>query len=44
MSELQIFDSQRETLVELRDGGEVSSEVVRRLERELDLEESRLEV
>jgi monovalent cation/hydrogen antiporter len=40
----QIFDSQRETLVELRDGGEVSSEVVRRLERELDLEESRLEV
>jgi monovalent cation/hydrogen antiporter len=40
----QIFDAQRETLVELRDGGEVSSEVVRRLERELDLEESRLEV
>jgi NhaP-type Na+/H+ or K+/H+ antiporter len=40
----QIYDSQRETLVELRDGGEVSSEVVRRLERELDLEESRLEV
>ncbi len=39
----QIYDVQRETLVELRDGGEVS-EVVRRLERELDLEESRLEV
>jgi hypothetical protein len=41
----RIFDdAQRETLVELRDGGEVSSEVTRRLERELDLEESRLEV
>jgi CPA1 family monovalent cation:H+ antiporter len=40
----RIFDVQRETLVELRDGGEVSSDVTRRLERELDLEESRLEV
>lgn len=38
----QIYDVQRDTLVRLRDGGEVSSEVVRRLEREL--EESRLEV
>lgn len=32
----QIYDAQRETLVELRDGGDVSSEVMRRLERELD--------
>jgi CPA1 family monovalent cation:H+ antiporter len=40
----RIFDIQRETLVELRDGGEVSGDVTRRLERELDLEESRLEV
>jgi len=40
----RIFDAQRETLVELRAGGEVSSDVTRRLERELDLEESRLEV
>jgi CPA1 family monovalent cation:H+ antiporter len=40
----RIFDIQRETLVELRDGGDVSSDVTRRLERELDLEESRLEV
>ncbi len=40
----RIYDAQRETLVGLRDGGEVSSEVTRRLERELDLEESRLEV
>ncbi len=38
----QIYDVQRGALVELRDGGEVSSEVMRRLEREL--EESRLEV
>jgi hypothetical protein len=36
----QIFDIHRETLVELRDGGDVT----RRLERELDLETSRLEV
>jgi CPA1 family monovalent cation:H+ antiporter len=40
----RIFDIQRETLVELRDGGDVSSDVTRRLERELDLEESRLEI
>jgi CPA1 family monovalent cation:H+ antiporter len=40
----QIYDIQRETLIELRDGGDVSSDVTRRLERELDLEESRLEV
>jgi monovalent cation/hydrogen antiporter len=40
----RIYDAQREVLVGLRDEGEVSSEVMRRLERELDLEESRLEV
>ncbi len=40
----RIYDAQREVLVGLRDDGEVSSEVMRRLERELDLEESRLEV
>jgi CPA1 family monovalent cation:H+ antiporter len=40
----RIYDAQRETLVGLRDDGEVSSEVMRRLEHELDLEESRLEV
>jgi monovalent cation/hydrogen antiporter len=40
----RIRDTQRETLVGLRDRGEVSSEVMARLERELDLEESRLEV
>jgi CPA1 family monovalent cation:H+ antiporter len=40
----RIYDAQREVLVGLRDDGEVSSEVMGRLERELDLEESRLEV
>ena len=40
----RIYDAQREVLVGLRDEGKVSSEVMRRLERELDLEESRLEV
>jgi monovalent cation/hydrogen antiporter len=40
----RIYDAQRETLVALRDEGEVSNEVIGRLERELDLEESRLEV
>jgi CPA1 family monovalent cation:H+ antiporter len=40
----RIYDAQRETLVGLRDQGAVSSDVMRRLERELDLEESRLEV
>jgi CPA1 family monovalent cation:H+ antiporter len=40
----EVYSAQRAALVELRDGGEVSGEVMRRLERELDLEESRLEV
>lgn len=40
----ELYSAQRTTLVELRDDGEVSGEVMRRLERELDLEESRLEV
>lgn len=40
----RIFDIQRETLTELRDGGDVSSDGTRRLERELDLEESRLKI
>jgi CPA1 family monovalent cation:H+ antiporter len=39
-----LFDAQREALVGLRNRGEISSEVMRRVERELDLEESRLEV
>jgi Na+/H+ antiporter len=39
-----IYDAQRQALVGLRNSGEISSEVMRRVERELDLEESRLEV
>lgn len=39
----EMFDAQREALVGLRNGGEVSSEVMRRIEHELDLEESRLD-
>jgi Na+/H+ antiporter len=39
-----IFGAQRQALVGLRNKGEISSEVMRRIERELDLEESRLEV
>ena len=39
-----IFDSQREALLRLRNEGEISADVMRRVERELDLEESRLEV
>ena len=39
-----VFDAQREALVGLRNRGEISSEVMRMVERELDLEESRLEV
>jgi monovalent cation/hydrogen antiporter len=39
-----VFGAQRQALVGLRNEGEISSEVMRRIERELDLEESRLEV
>jgi NhaP-type Na+/H+ or K+/H+ antiporter len=39
----ELFDAQRERLVTLRNRGEISDEVRRRIERDLDLEESRLE-
>jgi Na+/H+ antiporter len=39
-----VLGAQRQALVGLRNRGEISSEVMRRIERELDLEESRLEV
>jgi Na+/H+ antiporter len=39
-----IFTAQRRALVELRNSRQISSEVLRRVEREIDLEESRLEV
>jgi monovalent cation/hydrogen antiporter len=35
---------QRRAVVALRNGGEISNDVMHRIERELDLEESRLEV
>jgi hypothetical protein len=40
----EIYASQRQALVELRNSGQISFDVMRRVERELDLEESRLEV
>jgi Na+/H+ antiporter len=38
----EVFDAQREELISLRNSGDISDEVRRRMERELDLEESRL--
>jgi Na+/H+ antiporter len=40
----EIYGAQREALVGLRNRGEISTDVMRRVEREVDLEESRLEV
>jgi len=40
----EIYTAQRQALVGLRNSRQISSEVMRRVERELDLEESRLEV
>ena len=40
----EIFAAQRQELVRLRNAREISSDVMRRVERDLDLEESRLEV
>ncbi len=40
----EIYSAQRTALVGLRDSRQISSDVMRRVERELDLEESRLEV
>jgi CPA1 family monovalent cation:H+ antiporter len=38
----ELFDAQREQLVGMRNRGEISDEVRRKIERDLDLEESRL--
>jgi Na+/H+ antiporter len=40
----EIYAAQREALVGLRNSRQISTDVMRRVERELDLEESRLEV
>ena len=39
-----VLDAERRRLVELRNRGEISNEVMHRLERELDLEDERLEI
>lgn len=39
-----LYTAQRRALVELRNSGEISNPVMHRIERELDLEEARLEV
>jgi Na+/H+ antiporter len=40
----ELLAAQRRTLVDLRKRGEINDEVMRRIQRELDLEESRLEI
>ena len=39
-----IYDAQRAALLEVRNNGLASAEVIRRIQRELDLEEERLEI
>jgi monovalent cation/hydrogen antiporter len=43
MLQYELYDAQREELVAMRNRGEISDEVRRKIERDLDLEESRLE-
>jgi CPA1 family monovalent cation:H+ antiporter len=40
----RVLDAQRAELVRLRNSGEISNEVMHRVERELDLEDERLEI
>jgi Na+/H+ antiporter len=40
----RVYDAQRDVLLRLRNEGRISNEVMHRIERELDLEESRLEI
>jgi CPA1 family monovalent cation:H+ antiporter len=40
----ELYTVQRRAVIQLRNGGEISNAVMHRIERELDLEESRLEV
>jgi monovalent cation/hydrogen antiporter len=39
-----VYDAQRQVLIRLRNEGRISNDVMHRIERELDLEESRLEI
>jgi CPA1 family monovalent cation:H+ antiporter len=38
------LDVQRSTLIQLRNDGFINDDIMRRIERELDLEDSRLEI
>ena len=40
----ELIEVQRTVLIEMRDRGEIDDDVLRRIERELDLEDSRLEI
>jgi Na+/H+ antiporter len=40
----EVLDAQRRRVVELRDGGAISDDILHALERELDLEDQRLEI
>jgi CPA1 family monovalent cation:H+ antiporter len=40
----ELLEAQRATLIALRDSGKINDEIMRRIERELDLEDSRLEI
>jgi CPA1 family monovalent cation:H+ antiporter len=40
----QVLDAQRAEIVRLRNEGAISNEVMHRLEREIDLEDERLEI
>ena len=40
----EVLDAQRRRLLELRDEGAISDEVLHTLEREFDLEDQRLEI
>jgi len=40
----ELIEAQRIALIELRDSGDINDDVLRRIERELDLEDSRLEI
>jgi CPA1 family monovalent cation:H+ antiporter len=40
----ELLDAERHAVVEMRNSGEISDEVMRRVERDLDLEDSRLDV
>ena len=37
-----LIEAEREAIIQMRDGGEISPETMRRIERDLDLEESRI--